>query len=394
MSPVIFLEKLGGMMHDDNALQDALQDLLDEATDRARHRLSPGGPAVPGASALIAHRGQVVARACAGVASLISPEGTPLPRESVEPITPEHLWDIASITKVVVTLATLVQVDRGVVELEGPVAEYLPGFGAGPVGGEQAGSRGLVTVRDLLTHTSGLPATCHPWTVDGDRARRAAHVLGRPLERDPGEGHLYSCVGFMTLGLLLEQLTGRPLSEVLAQDVTAPLGMRSTGYVPIGGCPVAATENQPELGRALVRGVVHDEAAWSLGEAGNAGLFSHADDLFRLGEEVRTGAAGLLTEQSRSLLSRGTLDPAEAASLGYDQAVGFRLGQQSFMGTSDRRVLGHTGFTGTSLVVDPCRETVAVLLTNAVHPTRGVVDANGLRCAVALLSQTGTSTPR
>lgn len=375
-------------------LQQTLQGLLDEAARAAvAHGGAPRGDspsATPGAAALIAHRGEVLAQAHAGWAVLFAEDGSPLPETDRERVTAGHLWDIASVTKMVVTVAALVQADRGALDLEAPVGRYLPEFANGPDGEAPPGARGRVTVRHLLNHTSGLPAIARTWTVAGGRAERAAYVLSRPLEREPGAAHEYSCVGYTTLGLALERITGTSLPQLVAETVTGPLGMTATGYEPSGGRPVAATEYDRKAGRGLVQGEVHDEAAWALGGAGNAGLFSDAEDLLRFGEEIRTGRRHLLSEASRALLSTGTLEPEEAARVGYDQAAGFRLGQQAFMGTEDRAVFGHTGFTGTSLVIDPAHELVIVLLTNRVHPDRETFGVMELRRAVADLGRAST----
>ncbi|SEE96223.1 serine hydrolase domain-containing protein [Ruania alba] len=368
-----------------SALQEDLERLLREATTSAG-----GDPvsAIPGAAAGILHRGRTVAHATSGVTALVDDEGEPLAER--EAITPDLVWDIASLTKIVVTVAALVQSDAGTLDLDRPVVRDLPEFVADIDGGVPG--RESITPRHLLTHTAGLPAACEPWMVDGDRGERSAYVLSRPLLREPGTAHEYSCVGYLTLGLLLERITGMPLPELVSTTVTGPLGMRSTAYGPVLGRRAVPTEYQPAMGRGLVRGVVHDEAAWTLGGAGNAGVFSDVSDLLTFGAEICTGTQGLLSEQSRAGLATGTLPGSESARIGYDQAFGLRLGHHRFMGTTDRGVLGHTGFTGTSLVIDPDRELVIVLLTNAVHPVRGRHDPSRLRQDVVSTARGWAST--
>jgi CubicO group peptidase (beta-lactamase class C family) len=333
----------------------------------------------PGASAAIVHRGVVVARADAGLATAFSDDGALLPPERREPVVPDLRWDIASLTKLVTTMSALVQVDAGTVDLDAPLRRYLP------VGRD----RERVLVRHLLTHTSGLPAEIPLWRTPGGRAERAAQVLAEPLRTEPGERHVYSCVGYMTLGLLLEAVTGTDLPDLVARTVTGPLGMTATGYGPVGGRSVASTELQADPPRGMLRAEVHDEAAHALGGAGNAGIFSDVADLVRLGEEVRTGSRCLLRPATSALLRRGMLSPAQVTELGYDQALGFRLGQRDVTGTDDPAVMGHTGFTGTSLVVDPARDLVVVLLTNRVHPRREMFDVTALRVAVTRLARDG-----
>lgn len=359
-------------------LQAQLQELLDEATEAA---VSHGGlpqaevpSATAGAEALVGHRGRVIAHARSGTGVLFAEDGSLLPEGQCDPISGEHLWEIASITKTVVALAALVQVDREALDLDAAVAEYLPEF--------DDGARRRITVRQLMNHTAGLPAVAEPWRITGGRDERAAYLLTRPLDREPGSAHVYSCLGYITLGLALERITGSTLPDLVAETVTGPLAMDSTGYAPLEGRPVAATEYDTKTGRGLVRGEVHDEAAAALGGAGNAGLFSDAQDLLRLGEEVRTGGRGLLSPQSRSLLWTGTLWPQEVERVGYNQSLGFRMGQKSFMGTADQEVIGHTGFVGTSLVIDPRQDLVVVLLTNRVHPHRETFASMPLRRAV------------
>lgn len=359
-------------------LQDQLQQLVDESTAAAvAHGGKPREPApsaTPGAEVLVGHRGRVIARARSGAGVLFAEDGSLLPQEQRDPITDEQLWEIASITKTVVAHAALVQVDRGALDLDAAVAQYLPEFGGG--------ARSEITVRQLMNHTAGLSAVAEPWKVDGGREERTAYLLTLPLDREPGTAHVYSCLGYMSLGLALERITGRSLPELVTETVTAPLGMASTAYAPMDGRPVAATEYDVKTGRGLVRGEVHDEAAATIGGSGNAGLFSDAEDLFRFGEEVRTGARSLLSPQSRRLLWTGTLWPEEVERVGYNQSLGFRMGQEAFMGTTDQQVIGHTGFVGTSLVIDPRHDLVVILLTNRVHPHRETFASMPLRRAV------------
>lgn len=370
-------------------LDEELEQLLAEATRTAAE--AGGAPrkdgelpcAAPGAEALIAHRGEILSHQHAGMSVLFDQDGSLLPASQQRAVSSEELWDIASLTKVAVAVAAMVQHQRGSLDLDAPVVEYLPEFETDDDAATSPLSRRHVLIRHLLNHTSGLSSVARPWTVPGGRDDRAAYLLSRPLERTPGESHVYSCVGFMTLGLALERITGLQLPELIAETVTGPLGMESTSYTPQPGLPVAATEYDTTTGRGLVVGEVHDEAAGALGGSGNAGLFSTAADIFRLGEEIRTGSAGVLSPAGRQLLSTGTLSAAEHERVGYNQSMGLRMGQFGFMGTGDTQVLGHTGFVGTSLVIDPIDDLVVVLLTNNVHPHRDAFMLMPLRRAVA-----------
>lgn len=368
-----------------SGLQERVQHLLDGAT-AAAIATSPGQDApadgAPGAVALIAHRGEVLAQAHAGWALAFDGHGRPLPERDREPVTAGHLWDVASVTKLLTAVCALVHTDAGVLDLDRPLAEDLPEFADAP-------DRARVLPRHLLTHTAGLPPVLPLWRSGGTREELAAQILHTPLAGPPAERQEYSCVGYLILGLLLERLTGQMLPDLLQISVLDPLGLTETGYRPLPGRPVAATEYQQDPPRGLVRGQVHDETAWTLGGAGNAGIFSTATDLLSFAEEVRTGARGLLREPTRALLRTGTLAPAEAARIGYDQAIGFRLGQRAVCGTTDPQVFGHSGFTGTSVVIDPDRELVTVLLTNRVHPRREQFDVQHLRTELAALARTG-----
>ncbi|WP_163543534.1 serine hydrolase domain-containing protein [Occultella kanbiaonis] len=359
----------------------ALRALLDLATRSAAAGPAPIGAADPvpgtaGAEALIAHRGRVVARARAGYATLFAADGALLPTAQRRPLPADPVFDVASLTKLLTTVTALVQVDAGVLDLDRPVAEHLPEFAV-----DRAHER--VSARQLLTHTSGLPPVLRLWEVPGTREDRARHALGTDLRSEPGSAHAYSCVGFMVLGLLLERLTGRTLPTLLTETVTGPLAMTSTGYDPRGvGERVVPTEYQSVPDRGLVCGTVHDEAAWSLGASGNAGVFSTGPDLVRFAAALGADGPGLLSADSLALLRRDALPASERDRVGYGQALGMRLGDATFMGTDDPTVIGHTGFTGTSLVIDTEADLIVILLTNRVHPVRTAFDAGPLRRAV------------
>lgn len=365
---------------------ETLRRALETATLAARAPITPPGqdgepPAeprngTPAAHAVIAHRGHVVAAAHAGAAELFTPAGGLLahPRG----LGPGEVFDLASLTKVLVAVTALTQVRSGVIGLDDPVARHLPAF--------TGDGRGDVLVRHLLIHTSGLPAMFEQWDIPADRDERVAIVLAQRLQNPAGRVHTYSCVGYQVLGLLLEQATGQPLPELLAREVTGPLGMVDTGYHPAEPDRAVPTEYQYDPARGLVRGQVHDEAAWVLGGAGNAGVFATAADVLTFAEAIRT-ATGPIDEAIRDLLSTDLLDARQRSAAGFGQAVGLRVGDASFMGADADGLLGHTGFTGTSLVIDPARELSVVLLTNRVHPYRSVFTVMGLRRAVMELAQ-------
>ncbi|MDX6276186.1 MAG: hypothetical protein QOJ72_314, partial [Nocardioidaceae bacterium] len=251
-----------------------------------------------------------------------------------------------------------------------------------------------VTLRHLLTHTSGLPEIWDGWHayVEGegtpdagwlprDRAAVLRSIAGLPLAGPIGS-YAYSCVGYITAMTCAETATGRRWDSLVAEQVLTPLGLADTAFVPAG--PVAPTEFQPMLGRGLVRGVVHDETAYSLdGISANAGLFSTIADLRRFGESMLDGFTELLSEDS----SRGFLtDQLPVVLTGeppdWGQALGPRIGQDSWMTPGFRTARGHTGFVGTSLLVEQERRVVVALLANRVHPSRDLSDGNVVRTLV------------
>lgn len=359
----------------DPQLSATLDQLLQHTTAAAHTDVDPEAAqpieAAPGAHALIAHQGRVVAQARAGSALLFSATGAVLPVAKRTGLPADPLFDVASLTKVMVAATALTQARAGHLALPDPVSRYLPAFASGPEKKE-------VTLAHLLTHTSGLPPVWKPWAVAGDRRERADQLMNVALEQEPGVKHTYSCVGYQVLGLALEQVSGSALPDLIANAVTGPLQMSQTSYAPSEVGRVLPTEYQEVPEPGLVHARVHDEAARSLGGAGNAGLFSTAGDLLTFGEAVRTGAAPL-DDQIRRLLHTDTLTGAQRDQAGYGQAIGFRVDQDGFMGSGPSGRIGHTGYTGTSLVIDPARELTIVLLTNRVHPYRTVFEVTGLR---------------
>jgi CubicO group peptidase (beta-lactamase class C family) len=285
------------------------------------------------------------------------------------------IYDLASLTKVVATTTlALLAVKEHHLELDAPVQRYLPAF-RGP-------GKERVTVRHLLTHSSGLRADWQGlWfqTPTPDSALRAINAL--PLDTAPAVRMVYSDMGAIILGEVVERALGGRLDRLAARRIFQPLGMGSTGFLP--GEPllprVAATENDTAWRKRIVRGEVHDEkAAWLGGIAGHAGLFGSAVDLLTFGEWLlESGRAGDPTQ--KEFTRRQEVVPGSSRALGWDtpspgSSAGTRLGPGSF---------GHTGFTGTSIWIDPARELVIVLLSNRVHPTRNNPRIGPLRIAMA-----------
>lgn len=336
-------------------------------------------PRYAGAVALAARRGVVVHHSAHGDAlRYADAEGTLLPRGERIRMRRNTRFDLASISKLFTTVAVLQLVEDGAIRLDEPVATYLPAFG-------QAG-KGDVTVRQLLTHTSGLPAWAPLYAVDGDRDDRLAELYETPLNTAPGDAYVYSDLGQITLGEIVTARSGQALDRYVARHITRPLGMRRTGYNPAARLQrqTAATEFQPFVDRGLVHGEVHDENAWSLGGvAGHAGVFSTASDLAVFAQMLlnggRYGGARILRRDTIALAMTDQI-----SELGGGRGLGFELGQHWYMGAlATPWTAGHTGFTGTSLVIDPTSDTFVILLTNRVHPSREWGSNNVDREAVA-----------
>lgn len=352
----------------------------------------PGYPAYAGAVVLAAKDGVIVQHAAVGSAVKYASVGPPpglvgveLPAEEQIPIRPDTIYDLASVSKLFTTIVAMQQVERGLVELDAPVARYVPEFGAG--------GKTAVTVRMLLTHTSGLPSFTPLWSRYPTPAERFAAALATPLAAGatPGAQYVYSDLGLIALGVLVERVTGRSLADLVRDGVTGPLGMTDTVYNPgpERRSRIAATEYQPYAGRGMVWGEAHDENAWSLGGvAGHAGVFSTAADLAVLCQSLLNGGDYrgrriLRSETVRAMLVNGNA-PLESAYPESDRGLGFELNKHWYMmGLSSPVGFGHTGFTGTSIVIDPLSHSFVVMLSNRVHPDRGWGSNNVARRAVA-----------
>ncbi|HEX6434459.1 MAG TPA: serine hydrolase domain-containing protein, partial [Gemmatimonadales bacterium] len=269
---------------------------------------------------------------------------------------PTTVYDLASLTKVVGLMpVVMLAVQSGKLELDAPVQRYVPAF----VGeGKEA-----VTVRMLLAHASGLPAWRPLYREAATRDAAFALADTTPLVSPPGTADLYSDLGIIVLTQALETVYGQRLDSILTRLVLSPLGMTSTAYLPPTSWRerIAPTELDPWRGRVL-RGEVHDENAAVLGGvSGHAGLFSSADDLLTFAEWMLERMEGL-----REFTRRQDLVAGSSRALGWDtpttgSSAGTRLSPGSF---------GHTGFTGTSLWIDPERRLAIVLLSNRINPTR------------------------
>ncbi|WP_053333665.1 serine hydrolase domain-containing protein [Gemmatimonas phototrophica] len=274
----------------------------------------------------------------------------------------ESIYDLASLTKVVATTtALMVLYDRGQVDLDAKVSTYLPTF--------SGGLKDQVTVRHLLTHRAGLSAGRELWRIADSPAEARAAVLSSPVNCTPGACYEYSDLGADLLGFIAEVVSGQSLDVFLQQAVFQKLGMNDTQFrvSELDMLRTAPTEIAPPRGYPL-RGEVHDENAFALGGiAGHAGLFSTASDLSVFAQMLLDGGqyngVRVIADSTVQLFTKRA---AGHRALGWDTCDG-GAGCGQFM---SERAFGHTGFTGTSLWIDPDRQMFVVLLTNRVHAAR------------------------
>jgi beta-N-acetylhexosaminidase len=337
-----------------------LDRLLDEAV---------AARAFPGGVVAVGHRGQLAHLRAFGKLSYDA---------EAPAVQPDTLYDLASLTKVVVTTTmAMILVDEGRLDLDKRVRDFLPRF--------SGGAKERVSVRHLLTHSSGLDwwAPLHK-ELQG-RAAYVERIQSLDLVYEPGSKSLYSDLGVILLGEILERVAGESLESFARRRLFEPLGLRSTLFRPGPELRprIAPTEVDPWRGR-LLRGEVHDENAFALGGvAPHAGLFGSAGDLARFAQLLLNGGVF----EHRRIVSRATLEsftrragiPDSSRALGWDTKS-----DNSSAGTLfSERSFGHTGFTGTSLWLDPERGLFVVLLTNRVHPTRENQAIRQVRPAVA-----------
>ena len=324
-------------------------------------------PLYSGAVSVVAHNGVVVSRETAGYAVRYADgAGTELPDDQKVAMRPDTIFDMASVSKLFTSVAVMQLVEKGQVDPAEPVATYLPEFGVN--------GKASITVAQLLTHTSGLVSWLPLWSAYPDIPARIKAVMDVAPRTTPGTNYEYSDLNLITLGVLVERLTGKPLDQVVADRITRPLGMVDTGYNPPASKldRIAATEFQTAPPRGMVRGSVHDENAWSLGGvAGHAGVFSTARDLSILAQTILNGGTYRGHRVLRQETVTAMLTNHNEAFPGHDHGYGFELNQMFYMGAlSGPRTAGHTGYTGTDIVIDPASRSFAILLTNRVHPSR------------------------
>lgn len=319
---------------------------------------------IPGAVVLIGHDGKIVYRHAYGYRAL---------RPRREAMTADAIFDMASLTKVLATAPSVMRLQQlGQIRLNDPVSKYVPEFGSN--------GKDQVTIRQLLTHFSGLPPDLElstPWT-----GRETGYALANneTLIYPPGSEYVYSDINFIVLGELVERVTGEPLEKYAQENFYQPLKMEHTRFLPPAEWVPQIAPTNDEHG-SMFRGVVHDPTSRRMGGvAGHAGLFSTADDVAKFAQAMLDGDKILSPEIIEKMTT--PQQPANATvlrGLGWDIDSPYSTNRGELLPIGS---YGHTGYTGTSLWIDPYTKTYIILLTNTVHPT-GHGNAVSLRTEVA-----------
>ncbi|MGD0570830.1 MAG: serine hydrolase [Candidatus Sulfotelmatobacter sp.] len=322
---------------------------------------------IPGAVLVVGHDGRVIYRKAYGERALE-------PRR--EAMTLDTIFDMASLTKVIVTTTAVMQlVERGEVRLNDPVAKYLPEFAQN--------GKDDITVRQLLTHYSGLEPDLDLKTAWEGKQTAYAMAFAETPQQPPGSGFVYSDINFITLGALVERVSGETLDEYARRHIFVPLKMTRTRYLPPAAWSGKIAPTQYDENEHMLRGVVHDPTARRMGgAAGHAGLFSTADDLAKFCQALLNGGDGILSPLSVEKMTRPEQPPSAPVlrGFGWDIDSPFSSNRGDLLPVGS---YGHTGFTGTSIWIDPTTKSYIILLTNAVHPRGG--------SAVALRSKVATA---
>jgi uncharacterized protein YbbC (DUF1343 family) len=326
------------------AVQD--QDRIDQAVrDAIRTHKTPGAVVV------IGQRDGVVFRRAYGARAVVP---------SREPMTADTIFDLASLTKPIVTATSvMLLVEEGRLDLDSAVSTYLPGF-------DRRG-KGRVTVRHLLLHTSGLPSVNPRSDYEVGREAAFENLFDLRLATGPGGAYRYSDINYILLGEIVARISGQTLDAFAQERIFGPLEMRETRFnpPPEWRARIAPTEDRDDV---PIRGDVHDPRAWRLGGvAGNAGLFTTADDLARFASMMLRGgaldSARILTETRHAEMTASHQVPGGARTLGWDAPSSDRRARGY-----TARAYGHLGFTGTSLWIDPELDLFVIVLSNRVHP--------------------------
>jgi len=341
---------------------------------------------LPGAVVLVARHGRVAWRKAYGSRAVE-------PRR--EAMTLDTIFDLASLTKIVATATSImILVEQGKVRLSDPVVEFIPEM--------KGGGRDAITLEQLLTHTAGFAPDFdlrERWTGYDEAIKR---LYREPLRHPPGARFLYSDINFVALGEVVHRVSGYTLDEFARRNIFVPLGMRDTGFNPAAGLlpRIAPTErrrgqmnylgdsgeNAGVQGEQWLRGQVHDPTSFRMsGVAGHAGLFSTADDLAIFCQMILKGGTyngvRILSPMGVATMTRPRLvaENGSARGLGWDMATSYSTNKGDLFPLGS---FGHTGFTGTSMWIDPASDSFVIFLSNRVHPN-GKGDVGSLRGRIA-----------
>jgi uncharacterized protein YbbC (DUF1343 family)/CubicO group peptidase (beta-lactamase class C family) len=325
---------------------------------------------LPGAVLVIGHDGKVIYRKAYGNRAL---------EPSREAMTIDTVFDLASLTKVIATTTAVMQlVEQGKVRMNDPVAKYLPEFAQN--------GKDDITVRQLLTHYSGLAPDIELTPAFDSKESAYQLAFAETPQQAPGSGFVYSDTNFIVLGAMVEKVSGETLDVYTERHIFAPLKMMHTRFVPPAAwragwiSKIAPTEYDEH--EHMLRGVVHDPRARRMGGvAGHAGLFSTGDDLAKFAQALLNGGGGILSAVTVEKMTTPEQPPAAPVlrGFGWDIDSPFSSNRGDLLPVGS---FGHTGWTGTSVWIDPTTQTYIILLTNAVHP-RGKGNAIALRSKVA-----------
>lgn len=313
----------------------------------------------PGAQVCILDSNKLVASACFG-RQTYDPDSPP--------ITPQTMFDMASVTKVTVTTSIAMRLfDQEILKLDIPVRSYLPQF--------SGGMKDSVTVRHLLTHSAGILWWDSLWQRAKTRDEVLNYIYNLPLEYTPGDSMIYSDLGIIMMGEIIETITGKNLDELSRELFFEPLGMNNTLFNPPRDLlqRIAPTEIGGSMNRGLIHGDVHDENAFFLGGvSAHAGLFSTAEDMSIFAQMLINGG---IYHHKRYFSKKTVLNWTVRQNIpeGTVRALGWTTPSTEGSSAGDyfsTGSFGHTGFTGTSIWIDPNRRIAIILLTNRVHPTR------------------------
>ena len=323
----------------------------------------------PGAVVLVGRKGRVVYRKAFGDRAVAPGR---------EPMTTDTVFDLASLTKVVATATSIMMlVERGKLSLADPVALYIPEFGKN--------GKERITVEHLMIHRAGLPPDNEIADYVGVTIDPLKMIYELQPSYEPGSRFVYSDVGYIVAAELVRRLSGKRIDEFSRENIFAPLGMKDTAWGPVAGRPpqrIAPTENRE--GRVM-RGEVHDPRSYEMGGvAGHAGLFSTVDDVavfcqMILNKGEYNGARILAPYTIERMVSAPSLPTSQMRGIGWDINTSFSSNRGDLFPVG---TFGHTGFTGTSIWLDPASQTFVVLFTNRVHPA-GKGDVTRLRSFVA-----------